>query len=99
LFTFKGGDVKSNELITMATDKLGTDKSMDVCTFKKKFYDEFVGTKLTNYKKSMLPSENYDFKMLVNEHCLPNHFGTGGLKNRMETLVTIKVSIVLCPIL
>lgn len=68
LFTFKGGEVKSNELISSATDKLGTDKTIDVCTFKKKYYDEFVSSKLTAYKKQMLPSENYDFKMLVNEY-------------------------------
>ncbi len=68
LFTFKGGEIKSNELISFATDKLGADKTIDICTFKKKYYDEFVSTKLMAYKKTMLPSENYDFKMLVNEY-------------------------------
>jgi len=67
LFTFKGGEVKSNDLITSVTDKIG-DKPIDYCTFKKKMYDDFVANKLTNYKKSQLPAENYDFKMLVNEY-------------------------------
>lgn len=68
LFTFKGGEVKSDALISLATDKLATDKSIDLCTFKKKYYDEFVGEKLISYKKTQLPTENYDFKMLVNEY-------------------------------
>jgi peptidyl-prolyl cis-trans isomerase SurA len=68
LFTFKGGEVKTNALISLATDKLGADKTVDLCTFKKKYYDEFVNEKLTSYKKAQLPNENYDFKMLVNEY-------------------------------
>ena len=41
---------------------------MDVCSFKKKSYDEFISNTLTGYKKKRLPEENYDFKMLVNEY-------------------------------
>ncbi len=68
MFTFKGGDVKSNELISSVTDKLPEGKTVDFCTFKKKNYDEFVSQKMLSYKKSQLPSENIDFKMLVNEY-------------------------------
>jgi peptidyl-prolyl cis-trans isomerase SurA len=68
LFTYKGGEVKSHTLITGITDKLADGKTIDFCTFKKKSYDEFVNNTLINYKKSQLPAENYDFKMLVNEY-------------------------------
>jgi len=68
VFTFKGGEVKSTELITGVTDKLADGKTIDYCTFKKKNYDEFVNNKLMAFKKTQLPSENYDFKMLVNEY-------------------------------
>jgi peptidyl-prolyl cis-trans isomerase SurA len=68
LFTYKGGEVKSTELISSVTDKLADGKTIDFCTFKKKNYEEFVTGKLMTYKKAQLPNENYEFKMLVNEY-------------------------------
>lgn len=67
VFTYKGGTITSDNFIKNVTDKIG-DKSIDFCSFKKKQYDEFISTTLINYKKSQLPAENYDFKMLVNEY-------------------------------
>lgn len=67
LFTYKGGSVTSDNFVKSVTDKIG-DKTIDFCTFKKKQYDEFISNTLLNYKKSQLPVENYDFKMLVNEY-------------------------------
>jgi len=68
MFTFKGGEVKSDELIEQVTSKLAEGKSIDFCSFKKKNYDEYVSQKMLAYKKAQLPSENYEFKMLVNEY-------------------------------
>jgi peptidyl-prolyl cis-trans isomerase SurA len=68
LFTYKGGEVKSTELISSVTDKLPEGKTIDFCTFRKKNYEEFISNKLLAYKKTQLPNENYDFKMLVNEY-------------------------------
>ncbi len=67
LYSFKGGNVNSTDFIKMVTDKIG-DKPIDFCSFKKKQYDEYINTALINYKKSQLPAENYDFRMLVNEY-------------------------------
>lgn len=68
MFTYKGGEVKSDELIQQVSTKLADGKTIDFCSFKKKNYDEYVSQKMLAYKKSQLPNENYEFKMLVKEY-------------------------------
>jgi len=67
LFTYKGGEVKSDEFISATIGKIG-ETPIDICSFEKSNYTPYIADKMIAYKKSQLANENYDFKMLVNEY-------------------------------
>lgn len=67
LFSYKGGEINSDEFIKISTEKMG-DKGTGYCSYKKKNYEDYIKLVLMDYKKSQLPNENKDFKLLVNEY-------------------------------
>lgn len=68
LFEIKGKTYSSKDFVNYVSKKIASDRPVNYCPIRKKYYPQYIGEKILAYKEENLPNEYPEYRMLVNEY-------------------------------